>query len=237
MLQYTPGSTFAHRVDPRGKLLVQMSFAFASFCRTTPRGLIILTVVAGIILASGRCRPESMLRGYLPAMPFLILAPLVAGITGWPPTVEFEAVYIAGLASYRIVLILLVSGVYVVTTPIRDSRAAVQWLLPGRVGSAAGIAIEMVFRFFPLLRADVTRLRAATAARLGTSRPVREQMQHLGGKTLRYGLLRADRLSEALQARCLAWNPTLRTLQLSRHDIPSIILSVLLVYFGLQGSA
>ncbi|WP_435183054.1 energy-coupling factor transporter transmembrane component T family protein [Halobellus sp. EA9] len=223
MLSYRPGDSLAHRLDPRTKLCCQAAFAVAAFAHTTPPGLAALTGVAAFFLVSGRVSPIRAVRGYLPALPFLVAGPLVATVgvdlRGW--TVGLDPGAAAGplLASYRVLLLLLVSAAYLETTPVRDSRAAIQRLLPGRIGRLLGVGVALVFRFVPLLRADLSRIREASRARLGDERRLRERMRVVAAAGIRRAFGRADRLALALRARCFAWNPTLPALRFERRDV------------------
>ncbi|SFR35692.1 biotin transport system permease protein [Halogeometricum rufum] len=229
MLTYRPGDSLAHRLDPRAKLFVQAAFALAAFAHTTPRGLAAFTVVALGVLAAGRLSPTVPIRGFAPALPFLVVAPLAATVTLWPLGLDPTAAVEPALASYRVLLVLVVSGVYLRTTPVRDSRAAVERLLPGRVGRFLGVGVALVFRFLPVLLADLRRVREASRARLGDQRPLRERMRTVGAAGVRRAFARSDRLALALRARCFAWNPTLPELRFRRRDYPALAVGVLLV--------
>ncbi|MFB6122113.1 MAG: energy-coupling factor transporter transmembrane protein EcfT [Haloferacaceae archaeon] len=228
-LGYVPGDSLAHRLDPRAKLAVQAAFAVAAFANTTPVGLAGLTALALAVLGCSATPLLSTLREYRAFAPFLVAAPLVEGATLGPPWfVAADAVFPA-LASYRVVLLLLVSTAYVRTTPVRDSRAAIQRSIPGRLGVLLGAGVGFVLRFFPLLRADLVSIRDATDARLGSERSTFERIRLVATTGLRRALLRSDRFALALQARCFAWNPTLPPLAFSRYDAPAFGLAGLLV--------
>lgn len=223
MLSYRPGDSLAHRLDPRSKLAVQVAFAAAAFAHTTPEGLAALTALAAGTCTASRTSPIAALYAYRFALPFLLAGPLLEGATwiGFDPAAAGEP----ALASYRVLLILLVSAAYVRTTPVRASRAAIQRLVPGRAGQFLGMGVALVFRFLPLLRADVGRIRDAVAARLGTERPVHERMALVTVAGIDRALARADRLSLALRARCFAWNPTLPALSFGQLDYPALALA------------
>lgn len=229
MLSYHPGDSLAHRLDPRTKLLVQAAFAAAAFAHTTVSGLVWLTLLALAVLAAGRLSPLRAVRGYLPALPFLVAAPLVSivevEVATWTVGVDPTAAIDPLLASYRVLLILLVSAVYLHATPVRDSRAAIQWLVPGRVGRLLGVGVALVFRFLPLLRTDLRRIREASAARLGAERPLRARMRLVGSAGIRRAFGRADRLALALRARCFAWNPTMPALRFERIDAVGLLVA------------
>ncbi|GAA0223773.1 energy-coupling factor transporter transmembrane component T [Halobacterium noricense] len=220
---------FSERLDPRVKLFFQAVFAFAALAHTTPRGLALLSVLVGVVLISAETSPLWVLREFRSVFPFLLGGPLFASLTlGSPWFVPADAIPPA-LASYRVILILCVSAAYIRTTPVRESRAAIQWLVPGRPGQFLGMGVAFVFRFLPVLQADLRAIREAIAARLGTERSLAERMQLVGAAGVARVFSRADTFSLALRVRCFAWNPTLPPLAISRRDVPAICLICALV--------
>ena len=221
-LVYEPGASLAHRLDPRSKLAVQVAFVAAAFAYTTPRGLLAMTGVTAGLLAAARTSPLRSLYEYRFVFPFLLAAPLLEGLTLGGPWFDPADAVGPALASYRVLLVLLVTAAYVRTTPVRKSRAALQWLLPGRVGQFLGMGASFVFRFLPVLQADVGRIRDAHRARLGTERPLVERIRLLVVAALNRAFERADRFALALQARCFSWNPTLPELRFTRPDAAAL---------------
>ena len=228
MLSYEPGESLAHRLDPRAKLAVQGGFAAAAFAHTTPRGLAALTVVALCILFVARTHPGRALWEFRFVFPFLLAAPLLEGFARGAWFVPGDAVA-PTLAGYRAVLVLLVAAAYVRTTPVRDSRAAIQWTVPGRAGQFLGMGVAFVFRFLPVLQADVGRIRDAHRARLGTERSVPERMRLLVVAAFNRTFDRADRFAVALRARCFSWNPTLPELRFGPADVVAVGVAVAFV--------
>jgi biotin transport system permease protein len=233
MLTYRPGTTLAHRLDPRAKLGFLLALAFAGFLHTTPVWLAGLTVVVGAALAAARLRPLSVVWGFRFLLPFLVAAPLVEGLTLGAPWFRVADAWPPALASYRVLLVVAASAAYVVSTSARESRAAIQHTVPGRPGQFLGLGAAFVFRFLPVVRADLASIRDAMAARLGEARPLRERIAILTTTGLDRALGRADTFGLALRARCFAWNPTLPPLSLSRLDVPVLALSVGLVVLAL----
>lgn len=217
-MRYEPGETLGHALDPRSKLAVQVGFAVAAFAHTTPTGLAVLSVAAGGVLASVRLSPVTVLRDVWVVLPLLVLAPILEGLQLSAPWFDVAAARFPALAGYRVLLVLFVSAAYVRTTSSRESRAAVQRLVPGHVGHLAGVGVALVFRFVPLLVADLRRTRAAMQARLGTERPLRERMRFVAVGGLNRSFARSRALSVAMQARCFSWNPTLPMLELGWRD-------------------
>ncbi|WP_265108188.1 energy-coupling factor transporter transmembrane component T family protein [Halosolutus halophilus] len=228
MLTYDPDETIAHRLDPRSKLAVQMGFAATALAHTSPRALLVLSVVAALLLAAARVPLWRTLVAYRFALVILALAPIVAAMSLGAPWVDVDAGFASARASYRVLLVLLVSAAYVRSTPVRHSRAAIQRTIPGKPGQLLGIGVALVFRFLPVLRADLRTIQDAMAARLGTERSAVERASTIGVLGLERAFDRADRLSLALQARCFAWNPTLPALSFGRLDYPAIAIGVVL---------
>ncbi|WP_276259637.1 energy-coupling factor transporter transmembrane component T family protein [Haloglomus litoreum] len=233
MLRYEPGTTLVHGLDPRTKLAFQVAFTAAAFTHTTPRGLFVLSGVTMGVLLAARLRLRSVAADLRFVFPFLVAAPLLQGLVLGPPWFSLAEARFPALASYRVVLVLLVSAAYVHTTSSRESRAAVQWLVPGRPGQFLGVGIGLVFRFLPVLVRDATRAREAMRARLGEARPVTERMRIVATTSLRRAFDRSDNLALALGARCFAWNPTLPRLAFGRADGLALTSCVALVGWAL----
>lgn len=229
MLTYQPGDGLARTLDPRTKLLAQIGLAIAAFEMTTPTGLAVITLLVGGVLFASRVGPVDAFAEYGPLVPFLLGAPLIAGLTlGAPWFVPAETVGPA-LASYRSVLLLEVGAAYVKTTPVRDSRAAVAWLVPGRLGRGLALGVAFVFRLLPQLQGDLRRAREASRARLGDTRSLTDRMRFVGLGGLQRATKRADGLSVALRARCLSWNPTPPAMAVTGRDYAVLAGTVALV--------
>ncbi|MFU8869380.1 energy-coupling factor transporter transmembrane component T family protein [Natronococcus sp.] len=229
MLTYEPGETVVHDLDPRSKLAVQIGFAATALAHTAPRALLGLSVFTAAVLALARVPVLRTLYAYRFALVILAVGPLVAAATLGPPWLDLEAGLVTALASYRVLLVLLVSAAYVRTTPVRESRAAIQRTIPGKPGQLLGTGVALVFRFLPVVQSDLRTIRDASAARLGTERGALERATTIGLLGLSRTFDRADRLSLALRARCFSWNPTLPTLAFSRRDVPALGVAVVLI--------
>ncbi len=236
MLAYEPDVTIAHRLDPRSKLLFQVGFALAAIGHTTLRAHVALTLLTMVVLVSARVSPARTLYGYRYVFAILGFSVIVSAATIGPPWIDAGDGLATASAGYRVGLILLVSAAYVRSTPVRDSQAAFQRLVPGTPGKLLGLGVSLVFRFLPVLRADLGTLRRAMAARLGTERAATDRAARLGAVGLSRAFERADRLSIALQARCLSWNPTLPALAFTRRDWPVVGLACVLVLSLLYGN-
>lgn len=229
-LAYEPGDSFAHRLDPRAKLAVQAGIAAAAFAYTTPRGLAALTLLTVGTLVASRTSPVAALAEVRYLLPFLVLAPAVAAVQLSPPFLSLAEARVPALASYRVLLLLFVAAAYVRTTPVRESRAAIQRTVPGKAGQLLGVGAGFVFRFLPVFQRDVGRIRDAMRARLGEERPVHQRMRFVAVASLNRAFQRADTFALALQARCFAWNPTLPQLRFHRRD--AVVLAVAVALFA-----
>ena len=112
MLTYVPGDSFAHRLDPRTKLGFQIAFAVAGFAHTTTPGLVVLTGVVGVALVAARTPPVAALREFRLALVLLAIAPVLEGLRLDAPWFSVEEATAPAMASYRVVLLLLVSAIY-----------------------------------------------------------------------------------------------------------------------------
>lgn len=235
MLEYEPGSDVVRRLDPRAKLAVQIGFAAGVFAHTTPLGLAAFTLLTLAFLAAGRLHPIEALREYGPFVPIMVLAPVVAGIEFGPPWFDPQSVVAPALASYRTLLLLALGALYVKSTRVRESRAAIEWAIPGRLGRLLGVGVGTVFRLVPMLQRDLGQIRAAMRARLGSERPAHRRMAIVGRGGLRRSMTRADRLSVALRSRALSWNPTEPTRSFGWADAGALAVAVLLAASAVVG--
>jgi len=225
VLTYQPGATAVHRLDPRSKLLFQGAFAVAVFSHDSLVVLAGLTILALGILRLATLSPVRILRSFRFILFLLAIAPPIAALSFGPPWVVLDRAVTSAVAGYQVVVMLLVAGAYVHTTPVRESRAAIQRHVPGRVGQLLGVGVGLVFRLTPVLLADLQRIGDAIDARGGENLSTVERLRRFALVGLRRAFDRAGRLSLALRARCFAWNPTLPELSFSRLDVPVLVLS------------
>ncbi|SDJ19297.1 biotin transport system permease protein [Halovenus aranensis] len=232
MIAYEHGTTLFHRLDPRSKLVAQFGFAFAAVTTTEPSVVAVLSLVALGTLAVARLSVFRVLWTYRFVLVLLALGPLFASLRFGPPWLALEHAPPSLLAGYQVVLVLFVSAAYVRTTPVRETRAAIQRHVPGRAGQLLGTGVGLVFRFFPVVLRDVRRARLALRARGGDELSTRERIQRLSLLTVEQAFSRGERLALALRARCFSWNPTLPRLAFGRADYPLVAAGLLLTGLG-----
>ena len=235
MLTYEPGDSLAHGLDPRAKLAVQFGLAVAVVAYPTARGFAVGGAVALAALAAGRLSPLSVVRAYWPVFLFLAVGPLVGGAALGEPWFRVGRAVESLRSVARVVPVVFVGAVYVRTTPVRETRAAIQLVVPGKVGRLFGVGVGLVFRLFPVVLSDLRATRRAVHARAGQRRPLRDRVRRILTRGLQRSFLRADRLSLALRARCFAWNPTLPALAFRRRDYPAAALGAALAASPLLG--
>lgn len=228
MLRFTPGTTLAHRLDPRSKLCFQAGFAVAALAAGSMAWLAGVYLITGFVLLAAWLSPVRVVRDYRIVLAVLVVAPVLAGLTLGPPWFRIDPALESLFAVLRVPPVLAISAAYVRTTPVRDTRAAIQRSVPGRTGQLLGVGVGLVFRFFPLVVSDLKAVRTAIHARGGQRRPFYDRARRLFLRGLDRTVARSDRLSLALQARCFAWNPTLPELRLSPLDYPVLLLGVAL---------
>jgi biotin transport system permease protein len=228
MLTYQSGATALHRLDPRGKLLVQFGLAIAVVAHPTVPWLVGATLLGLAALAAARLSPLTVVRAYWVVFAVLAVAPLLAGVALGPPWLRVDPALDSLRAVARVVPVLFVSAAYLRTTSVRETRAAVQRVVPGKPGQLLGVGMALVVRLFPLVLSDVREVRDAIRARGGERRSPWERARVLVVRSLDRTLARSDRLGVALRARCFAWNPTLPALAFEGRDYPVLALGLAL---------
>ena len=168
---YVPGSTVAHRLDPRVKLALLLVATVASFAAPAPWGLALVAAGLAAALVASRTSPGAVLLGLRPAAVILLLS-LVSNavvLVGQP------GLSLAGLARSAVVIcrIALVVGFALSfsasTAPPAMADAIAALLGPLRrlgvpVGGAA-MSASIALRFIPLTVEEVERIRCAQRAR------------------------------------------------------------------------
>lgn len=223
------------QLDPRGKLAAQTALAAGAFAHTTPHGLALLTGVVGVGVWLASLSLRRLLWPYRWLVPFLLAGPVVTALRVGPPWIEPTAAVEPALASYRTAVLVVLGGLYVQTTPVRDSEAAIAWLVPGRVGRLLAVTVGLVFRFLPAIRQEAQTTKRAMDVRLGGQRPLWVQIRLFTERLLVRLFRRADRLALALRARNLSWNPTYPALSVGWRDVPLGCLTVAAVWWTLAG--
>lgn len=217
---YTPHAPAA-RVDARVKLILLLLATVGVFSAQSPVVLSAWAVVLFGALGAARMRPSRILRAMRPVaivLAFTLIANLVscdgratielAGPVGLDPAGGLRGL----LAVMRIVLLVGFSLVVAASTTgtqlsdacVRLLRPCARWGVP--VGPL-GTVLSLALRFIPLVSEELNRIRLAQRAR-GASFDNGTVIERIGVwasvlTPLMIGLFRrADRLAEAMSARC-----------------------------------
>ena len=217
---YTP-HTPAARADARVKLILLLLATVGVFSAQSPVVLLAWAVVLFGALGAARMRPSRILRAMRPVaivLAFTLIANLVscdgratielAGPVGLDPAGGLRGL----LAMVRIVLLVGFSLVVAASTTgtqlsdacVRLLRPCARWGVP--VGPL-GTVLSLALRFIPLVSEELNRIRLAQRAR-GASFDNGTVIERIGVwasvlTPLMIGLFRrADRLAEAMSARC-----------------------------------
>ncbi|EEA91121.1 ATP-binding cassette domain-containing protein [Collinsella stercoris] len=217
---YTPHAPAA-RVDARVKLILLLLATVGVFTAQSPVVLSAWAVVLFGALGAARMRPSRILSAMRPVaivLTFTLIANLVscdgratielAGPVGLDPAGGLRGllavVRIALLVGFSLVVAASTTGTQLSDACVRLLRPCARWGVP--VGPL-GTVLSLALRFIPLVSEELNRIRLAQRAR-GASFDNGTVIERIGVwasvlTPLMIGLFRrADRLAEAMSARC-----------------------------------
>lgn len=217
---YTPHA-FAARVDARVKLILLLLATVGVFSAQSPVVLSAWAVVLFGALGAARMRPSRILSAMRPVaivLTFTLIANLVscdgratielAGPVGLDPAGGLRGllavVRIVLLVGFSLVVAASTTGTQLSDACVRLLRPCARWGVP--VGPL-GTVLSLALRFIPLVSEELNRIRLAQRAR-GASFDNGTVIERIGVwasvlTPLMIGLFRrADRLAEAMSARC-----------------------------------
>lgn len=217
---YTP-HTPAARADARVKLILLLLATVGVFSAQSPVVLLAWAVVLFGALGAARMRPSRILRAMRPVaivLAFTLVANLVscdgratielAGPVGLDPAGGLRGllavVRIVLLVGFSLVVAASTTGTQLSDACVRLLRPCARWGVP--VGPL-GTVLSLALRFIPLVSEELNRIRLAQRAR-GASFDNGTVIERIGVwasvlTPLMIGLFRrADRLAEAMSARC-----------------------------------
>lgn len=217
---YTPHAPAA-RVDARVKLILLLLATVGVFSAQSPVVLLAWAVVLFGALGAARMRPSRILRAMRPVaivLTFTLIANLVscdgratielAGPVGLDPAGGLRGllavVRIVLLVGFSLVVAASTTGTQLSDACVRLLRPCARWGVP--VGPL-GTVLSLALRFIPLVSEELNRIRLAQRAR-GASFDNGTVIERIGVwasvlTPLMIGLFRrADRLAEAMSARC-----------------------------------
>lgn len=209
---YLPGSSILHGWDARCKL-AGMAILAVGILRMDAGALAVFSLgwIAALRLSRA---PAGALLSDLKSWSFFLglifLFHAVFGSGGDEPLTPYlpmtmGSVQSAGLACWRLGLILGYSVLFTFVTRPRDMEEAIVWFLkPFSFLPARRIAlmVSLTIRFLPLVLDQVEEVRAAVKSRLGDkSRSPLQRAKRIILPVFRRSLLRADEIAVALAAR------------------------------------
>ena len=232
--RYREADTLLHRLDPRAKLVVVASLILFIWLWTDLRVVLLVLVPLGVLITLGRLGGALLgsLRAY--ALLALFLVPLntfLHSIYTYPPgqatvlllltppgtpllgelALTGEALLFSLLVYARIVLLLVATSIFFLTTSLDDVEGL---LLSLRVPYFFVLTLSLAFRFIPTLADEARRIREAQMARgLDLESGGRLRRMWRGVIPLLLPLFvsvlrRSLRLGEALEARATFAYPT-----------------------------
>ena len=177
--QYVPGTSLAHRLDPRCKCLLMAIGLVASFRLCTPPGILLLLGSLLVVVHTSRLSVRFVLRGVRTLTPLLVLS------AAFTATAPHKGPALLALGSVRltasgldeaavvclrlITLVVLTSLLTLSTSPIRLTDAVEQLLRPLRLVGVPTAELAMMMsialRFIPTLVETTERLLKAQLAR------------------------------------------------------------------------
>jgi len=229
-VQYQPGVSPLHRLDPRVKIVLAVVLAVALFTRQSyvAMAAYAAAVVLGLILSGLSARVVwSALRPALILIVITFLAQLLftsgPALTEWGPFhISAQGLERATFLGIRLVLLVLVGTLLTMTTapvPLTDGLA---WLLRPlgylRVPTEElALMVTIALRFIPTLIAELQTIMLAQRARgstLGRGGPLTRARSLIPVLVPLFviGFRRADELARAMEARC--YEPGIRRTRL-----------------------
>ena len=176
---YRPGSSFAHRLDPRAKIAFVILFFVAAFCAQGPAGLAVLAAAAAASQAASggtlaralrQVKPFAWLMVFVAIFDALFVRSGAAILEAGPICVSAGGIAFGVENVVRFACLLLGTSALMATTSpsaLTDGFALLSRPL-ARVGvrtDRAQLAVSMTFRFVPTLVAEFDRIRIAQASR------------------------------------------------------------------------
>ncbi|MGI5902528.1 MAG: energy-coupling factor transporter transmembrane component T family protein [Desulfitobacteriia bacterium] len=206
VFHYFPGNSILHRMDGRIKLICMILFSIAISLVSNIFSFIILTVVLLLVLLWAANLPLIKLLKDMKYFSFLIAVIIL--FNSFTP----GGIYTGVIASWRIVLIIMVCVIMTGTTSLITLRNVVEWYLrplPFVPASRIAMMINLTFVFIPVIFDTVSEMLNAQKSRCVENRknPLRRVM------LIAYPLLfqtfrRTEEIILAMEARCYSEDRT-----------------------------
>jgi energy-coupling factor transporter transmembrane protein EcfT len=239
---YRPGSTFLHLLDMRCKLVCMLSYSLAILA-AGPRGLLFACMMLTWILSICRISVGSIfseLRYFIVLLLFIILLRTLTSPGNAVLVIGFFKATGAGLAdgllmAWRLISIVLLGLVFVATSRPSEIRTGAAWFLkpvPFIPEQRVATMIGLLVRFVPLIFGQVRSTGEALRARgIEQRKNPLYRLRYLAMPLLWRTFDHADKLVDAMTARCYNENRTTGQLVFGRREWITAIVSAGLIPF------
>lgn len=223
--QYRPGTSYAHRLTPATKYLWLLALMAAGIASSSYAGALLPLALALAIGGAAGIRPDFLLRGAKPLLPFLALTALLQALFSWagdesrvlaalgPISLTAKEARLVLMTFARTLSLMTVVGLFTSMTSegetvhgIEDILAPLERLgLPSR---RLALAVGIALRFVPIIAGELETIAKAQASRgadfgSGKGGPLAKARAYLPlfvPVTIR-SLERAELLAEAMESR------------------------------------
>ncbi|MBQ9989275.1 MAG: energy-coupling factor transporter transmembrane protein EcfT [Clostridia bacterium] len=219
--QYYPTDSVLHRMDPRFKILVAISFIVLAFLVNTLWGYAMLFALLITAIALSRVPVRVVIRGLRPLM-FIIIFTFVLNVFltrggavlwhWWIFTVTETGLRTAVLMAVRLCLLVAGTSLLTLTTaPLMLTEGLEALMRPLAVlrfpAHELAMMMTIALRFIPTLAEEADRIRMAQAARgadFDTGGPIKRAMSLVPLLVPLFvsAFRRAEELATAMEARC-----------------------------------
>ncbi len=221
---FTAGQSTFHQLDPRTKQILLVLFSSLSLWGHVTF-LALLSIATLFFLRLAKVNFSRLIREIRYFLIFLLFVFCVRTVTlpnGWTFVSDAGGAAQALMVCWRLLLVVLMGLLVMTTTRTADIRAALVWFLkpiPWVDEKMAATMVGLLVRFLPVILIQASEISDAQRAR-GIDRrknPLTRLMRFCIA-LFRSVFLRADELTDAMQARCYNENRTLADLAFSRCD-------------------
>ena len=256
--QYIDAGSYTHRLSPATKYLGLLAFFAVIFANRSPLGSILILLAALLAGAAARVKPGFLLRGILPAWPFLAFISLLTLVFQKPSGIVLASLgpfslSLAPLAAIaqmllRFAAIVVSVGLFTSVTTEREAAYGVEDALSPleRIGFPAhefALMIACALRFVPIVAGELEAIAKAQASRGGDFgrsgfNPIKKAQAYLPlfAPLMVRTLERAEALAEAMEARCYAGKGRTRLARFEKAPHEALARLAILV-FGAGGIA
>lgn len=218
--QYFPGESFIHRLDPRTKILIMLSYVIIVFLIQNFWGYIALTAFLAICVIVSGVPPKFLIKGLKPILIFIIFTGLfnlflTSGTVVWQfwiLTITKEGIRFAAFMVLRLIFLILGTSLLTLTTsPIALTDGIEHLLSPFRkIGVPAheiAMMMTIALRFIPTLLDETDKIMKAQSARgasidSGNILSRAKAMVPILIPLFISAFRRADELATAMECRC-----------------------------------